>query len=974
VESFSSHPEIDPQKWQVTTFGDFKISPRPPKFRTRKTEALVTLLALRPGTYFSRDTIATLFWPEDRQDTARQSVRMAISNIRTALGKTALLTDRDSIALNPAEVHSDLSEFEHLVNLARTSPKNQLQYRTRAFEIANKPWLPSLDTDWVHAESPRIQELIVENSLALIHLLKSSNQSAQAIHVAKQTLERVGCREDIHIALMQLYVDEGLTSLAIAQFEILENQLDDLWGEPPSPAAIAVIESAPKSQKSIDTSPKPKLSIPGLIGRETEVLQIVDAITAAENGINLTLIGTGGTGKTTLARAAATLLNNKSIKTHFIDLTTTTNKNAAAEKILTDLNISSIENKEAISAIARSLKSTEDVYILDNLEQLGPDATELIEDLKSRAPNLRLILTTRSPINLSSEKTILVKPLTFPQSGSSLESIRAASAIQLFEQQAIQSNPDFAITTQNAKSVVELCRRLDGLPLPIKLAAARIIVRTPAQILASIHTSLEPIRSTTTQDSPRHSNIRSTVEWSYQILTPQAQSAALTLSLFAGRFTEDDAKILLPNSDYLAVLEELVKSSLLNNDTSQEKSEFWFYETVRASLADILGTGNAHDEAMNRLLDFCIQKTQAIDSQTDLPGWKKLRRHFVNIENILNCLNHASNQSTINPEAAKLAIRAQKILTYFESQALTPVLEKFFQTPDKTINPSLRAQIGCAIMYNIANTGDVERQSEVLEQSLKFAANDEQTLVEVRHCLANSYKVTGEYEKAIAELDWVLARTDPNDHQTMGNRLYRQGLNYGCLNDRVQCFKYFKEALPHARKAQDINNIIRLLFDLGSEYANLKDANKAIESFSEAEALSESVGSLKLEGLTRWQHGDALLDLQKPAEALEMLQRSIKLVYEGNFPAAEKWIFIKAAQAATRCGHPQIATKLLAKGKHVRDEEKRALAVYETNYLNDATEAIKKLIPNSEFQKLSFDGIHSDWQTLWDEFDKITPI
>ncbi len=219
----------------------------------------------------------------------------------------------------------------------------------------------------------------------------------------------------------------------------------------------------------------------------------------------------------------------------------------------------------------------------------------------------------------------------------------------------------------------------------------------------------------------------------------------------------------------------------------------------------------------------------------------------------------------------------------------------------------------------------------------------------------------------------MLERTDQNDHHTLGNRIYRQGLNYGCLNDRVQCFKYFKEALPHARKANDINNMIRILFDLGSEYANLKDGDKAIACFSEAEALSESVGSLKLEGLSRWQHGDALLDLQKPEEALEMLKRSIKLVYEGNFPAAEKWIFIKAAQAANICGHPQFATKLLAKGKYVRDEEKRALAVYENNYIEAITESILKSISKADFQKYSFDGIHTDWQALWDEFDQIQP-
>lgn len=167
--------------------------------------------------------------------------------------------------------------------------------------------------------------------------------------------------------------------------------------------------------------------------------------------------------------------------------------------------------------------------------------------------------------------------------------------------------------------------------------------------------------------------------------------------------------------------------------------------------------------------------------------------------------------------------------------------------------------------------------------------------------------------------------------------------------------------------------IIRLLFDLGSEYAFLKDGDKAIECFVEAEALCESVGSRKLEGLTRWQHGDALLDLGQPAEALEMLKRSIKLVYEGNFPAAEKWIFIKAGQAAFECGFHVVAAKLLGKGVHVREEEKRTLAVYETNYVESLAEKLRSTLGEHELKRHKFEGIQADWSALWSEFGNLTP-
>ncbi|HLO96948.1 MAG TPA: tetratricopeptide repeat protein, partial [Fimbriimonas sp.] len=337
----------------------------------------------------------------------------------------------------------------------------------------------------------------------------------------------------------------------------------------------------------------------------------------------------------------------------------------------------------------------------------------------------------------------------------------------------------------------------------------------------------------------------------------------------------------------------------------------------------------------------------------------------------LRCLEFAIQKQAFDASAALLAVKFQRVLTLYNNERIGPILERFFDWPNGNDSAPLRAHIGCAIIHSISNSGQVERQSQLVERCEALAEGDDEATIDVRFCKSNIYKVKGEYPEAIAEMEWVLARTDTNDDHLMANRLYRQGLNYGCLNDRDKTFYYFSNALPYARRAQDVNMIIRLLFDLGSEYAHLKDGDKAIECFVEAETLCESVGSRKLEGLTRWQHGDALIDLNQPAEALELLKQSIKLVYEGNFPAAEKWIFIKAAQAAHECGFSVLSAKLLGKGVHVREEEKRTLAVYETNYVESLTEKLRSKLGDHEFKRHKFEGIQSDWQTLWSEFDSL---
>lgn len=961
------------KKWRFRTFGELAIEPSSSniKFRTRKTKALATLLAIRPGTLFSRDSLAGIFWPDDRQDTARQSVRMAISNIRSELGKDSVITDRLKVGLNPDYVSSDLSEFEEITQKVRRISADALSLRLKAFEIASQPWLPDIEADWISAQSHRIQEQVVENALLLVELLRSDKKFSEAIQVAKQTLENVEFREDIHVALMQLYVDSGMTSQAIAQFETLEQQLDDLWGEPPSAAAVSVLESAPRSDLVLRV-PSKRQPIYGLFGRQTEVEQIIGLLTNNNSSV-VTLAGTGGCGKTSLAKAVAKILGERNITCHFIDLTTATTLQSATEKILLDLNIASIDIYEAIPAIVRNINQSEAIYIFDNLEQLGADANTLIEQIYSRTPKANFLITTRIPLNLEFETLIHINPLDYPERGTNLDQIRQSSAIQLFEEQAVRVNPQFLITTQNANSVIELCRRLDGLPLAIKLAAARIVIRTPAQILASIHSNLDSLKSSDPASTERHSNIRSTVEWSVELLSEQSKSAALALSLFNGRFDEQICKALLPGYDVLSVLEELVASSILNVDTAGDTSEFWFFETVRSSLQSILGEGDAYESGMGQLLDYCYAKTHEIELKTDLPAWQVVREHIKNAENTLKSIEFAVEQTNFNPRAAELAVKANKYLYTMSNERLTPLLEKFYNWPDSNISQIQRACLGCALADSISNRGDVDEQRRIFQECAELANGDISASKLVRSGLGNVYKVTGEYDKAIEEMNWVLEHTDPKDHEAMANNIYRIALMYGCKDDRKKTFVLLKEALPHARKSQDINNLVRILFDLGSEYAHFGEGDKAIETFIEAEAICQSVGSRKLEGLTRWQHGDALLDLHRPEEALDLLKQSITLVYEGNFPAAEKWIFIRAAQAAMECGSPEVGAKLLAKGQYVRDSENRAFAVYEQNYLDSIAETISKSLSETDIQRIKFEAPQYQWADLWQEFQAVVP-
>jgi DNA-binding SARP family transcriptional activator/energy-coupling factor transporter ATP-binding protein EcfA2 len=970
VDSTRSQSETSPQTWKFTTFGEFAVSPTPPKLRTRKTESLVTLLALRPGTSFSRDAIAAMFWPEDRQDTARQSVRMAISNIRTAFGKDVLNTDRDTISFNPNYVTSDFQESEKLFAQANLHPKNEIKLRTTLLDLTTKSLLPGTEAEWLENERQNLQEQSIQNTLALIKLLQEKDQYAEAIRIARISLAQCPGREDLHLALIQLYADSELTSLAISQFEILEAQLDELWGEPPSPAAYKILESLPKTNPTVRDKTGEGF-IHGVIGRRNEIEALLPKL-AQSAGKIITLLGTGGTGKTSLARAIHRIYEEQSKQTVFIDLTAETSAKSAAEKTVRSLKLRTLDASESTLVISRFFKDKNLLVIFDNIEQMKEEAESFFKAIIEPDSKCVFIATSRTPIGIPQEELFPVGPLDNPAKNAPLSEIKKASAIQLFESVAKSVQPDFEITTQTQKPVTDLCKRLDGLPLAIKLAAARCRIRTPAKILSSIKKSLSIISTTDDLIIDRHQKLTTTVQWSVDLLEPQVSDAAQRLALFTGRFSEEFADELLgqPSID---ILEELVTASLLNVNINGEESEFWFFETVRTSLQELSQQQNTFH---NQMVDFSktMIRTQTRINQNDsLTAAEKLRTNIGILENYFTCLEYYNEQKELDIDIVRFALSTDKIAMTLESSRIRPLLKSYWDWPTQELPDYLRALCGSEYVRTNANIGDPLKERETLNRCLELAKENEEATFKVRYHLGSSYKVTGEYDKAINAMEWVIKNADRQDSQMMGKYLYHQGLNYGCLNDREKCFKYFKEALPYARKANDVGNIIRILFDLGSEYANLKDGDKAIECFIEAETLAESVGSLKLEGLTRWQHGDALLDLQKPKESLQMLKRSIKLVYEANFAAAEKWIFIKAAQAAVECGYFTIAAKLIAKGVHIRNEENRALAVYEQNYVQNITEQLELHFSAEEFHKLKFAGIHSEWRNLWDEFELLQP-
>ena len=256
----------------------------------------------------------------------------------------------------------------------------------------------------------------------------------------------------------------------------------------------------------------------------------------------ITLTGPGGVGKTRLALAAAERVQERFCgAVWFIDLTPVGEASFVVPNIARTLGVIEGQAIPPLDALAAFVADRKVLLLLDNVEQVVAAAPD-IDTLVGRCPGLRVLLTSRAPLNLRREQIVQVQPLPVPDahlSSWTVESLRSVPSVDFFVDRALAAGPAFLISEANAGVVAELTRRLDGLPLAIELAAARTRCLEPTALLERVEQGLACLRWNTPDLLPRHRTLRSTLDWSYELLNREEQAVFRCLGVFAGRLTID---------------------------------------------------------------------------------------------------------------------------------------------------------------------------------------------------------------------------------------------------------------------------------------------------------------------------------------------------------------------------------------------------------------------------------------------------
>lgn len=303
-----------------------------------------------------------------------------------------------------------------------------------------------------------------------------------------------------------------------------------------------------------------------LIGREKEMEDLLRLMN--ENRI-VTITGTGGVGKTRIAQEICKIQSEEfKDGIAYVSMATLSDAEEVIPTLANALDIKEAHDRELIDGIAALISDKKGLIVLDNLEQVISAAKE-IASLLASCPNLKILCTSRTPLKIQSEAEYSLNPLSIPETND-FEKIKGFHSVEMFVRRARQTNIDFELTEENARHIVEICQRVDGLPLAIELAAARIKILTPEKLLERLSRSLD-ILTTGSKDLPeRHQRLRTTIGWSYSLLNEPEKRLFRRLSVFNGGFTLEAVESVCyanDEDDFLAIdeLESLIDKGLVVN-------------------------------------------------------------------------------------------------------------------------------------------------------------------------------------------------------------------------------------------------------------------------------------------------------------------------------------------------------------------------------------------------------------------------
>ena len=480
-----------------------------------------------------------------------------------------------------------------------------------------------------------------------------------------------------------------------------------------------------------------------LIGREQELAFAKEMLLRQDVGM-VTLIGPGGTGKSRLGlQIALDLRDDFEDGVYLVRLTPVRDPDLVVSTIADTLGIRETNDvRSLLGKLKEYLRDKQMLLLLDNFEQVLEAAPKIVE-LMETCPKLRLIVTSRAALRVRGEKELFVPPLAVPLSHGyfDLQNVSQYAAVELFIQRAKSIKPDFTVTDENAPAIAEICYRLDGLPLAIELAAARIKMMTPRELLSRLERRFDILRGGVRELPERQQTLRGAIDWSYELLGDSTKKLFRGLSVFVGGWTLDAAEAVCnvdnePGFDIMDEMETLVDNSLLSQSQDADgQTRFTMLETIREYAHERLLESGEIDQVCHQhalyFLDFVRKVEPLIRSRERVKYTRKMRQEFGNIRAILEW-------SCSTGKSIEVAQRMAITLAWFWQSSMS--ISESYQWAVRLmehVDDSTPLEIHAGLLWGVGgfawSQGDLARAITNLDESLRLArrTNDKYLLANI---------------------------------------------------------------------------------------------------------------------------------------------------------------------------------------------------------------------------------------------------
>lgn len=833
--------------------------------------ALAVLVAQRPNAV-SMDRLIESLWASEPPRSATSTIQTQISRLRRLLAPDFTITlDASGYRLVAADGPVDADRFEELLMGSRDlEPAASIAPLESALQLWHgKAYGVYADASEVRSEAVRLEELRLVALDAWAEARIATGDPAVMIAELEVLVDLHPLRESFWRLLMITLYRTGRQAEALRRGERFRTMLGEELGLGLSPALrelqtrILANDSGllcpavpPTAHADAGVSVRMLLGATSFIGRDLELAALSLALV---DQTLVTVTGPGGVGKTRVAfRVAALILEADERTVSVVEFASLRDPNGVAQVIAHALDIQERQFRSIESTIEEHLADRSSLLVLDNCEHVTETLAPLVDRLRSACPELRILATSREPLGLPGEYIKVLAPLDAPDpEPEHFTDISVFEAVKLFLARAVAAAPGFVLADDNALAVADICRRLDGLPLGLELAAARLRTMDIHSLARQLHQRTDILGQTQRGADGRQRTLHHLVEWSYDLLDPAEQAVFEQLSLFAGGFDLSAAEAVVRlepgHISPVAHLASLVdKSMVLLDDASLPR--YRLLEPIREFALDRLGHRMIVEATESRHLhwyrDLAERGSVGLDGLDETIWSDALDRDFDNLR--------AAHQTALRHDDADSALRLVAALREFAFRRIRYELISWADA--STALPSAtghvqRTTVLAVSAYGRFVHGDMERAIALAHDALATGVDEPHSTSGLpERVLGNALFYMQRSDEALQWMERMLQSAQQSGNGgRVTHALYMQSVAHTSIGDGIRGAVLAGEANAAARQASSPTAHAQADYALGLALERT-DAG-------EARALLERAGSVAGAAGNRWIEAFALTEV-----------------------------------------------------------------------------------------------------------------